>query len=405
MPALVLGAICIVVAIMLAGVNMLTGPIIADRLNAAADEALLEVLPDGKNFKEIDDLTGYPESVTKGYKADGGYVFQVVVTGKSAGLTVMCGISSDGKVVGTKVLANEETPSYAENVFPNVEGTNGKYTGMTLDAFEPYLVSGATLTSKAYGEAVKAALQAAAIAGGASVDTRTPEQKLQDGCNEALGTTGLEYKRWFMSDELVGIDRVYTNKDTAGYVFVIGDAYVGVNASGVVGTASAENAAKATAAYSVISSSTQTSIILPTGVNTDIVKKAYVTSYGNYVFEVEGEGYAALYGNYIKIKVSISAEGAIIDCVTTRHRESENIGDKCETDEYRDNWIGVTDDDVKVTVDIYVTDPDTLGEQLIPPGCTDVGVITGATYTTYGYQTAIKAAFTAFELITEGGND
>ena len=253
---------------------------------------------------------------------------------------------------------------------------------------------------------MKAALQAAAIAGGAQVDTRDPATIIQDNCNAALGTSGLEYTRWFMSDELVGIDKVYTNKDTEGYVLVIGDAYVGVNASGVVGNASADDAAKATAAYTVISSSTLTSITLPDGVNKNIVKKAYVTSHGNYVFEVEGEGYAAIYGNYIKIKVSISADGAIIDCVTTKHKESKDIGDKCATDEYRDQWAGATDEDVKITVDIYETMPDEEGNSyLIDSGCTDLGAITGATFTTYGYQSAVKAAFAAFEIIIEGGNN
>ena len=115
MPAIVLCSICVVVALLLSGVNMITGPIIAAQQNAAANEALLEVLPEGKNFEEIEITSDYPAIVTAGYKADGGFVFQMNVTGKSAGLVIMCGIDSEGKVVGTKVIANEETPSYAEN--------------------------------------------------------------------------------------------------------------------------------------------------------------------------------------------------------------------------------------------------------------------------------------------------
>jgi electron transport complex protein RnfG len=161
LPSIVLGAICLVVALLLSVVNMLTAPIIADRQNAAANEALLEVLPSGKNFKEVELTADYPAIVTKGYTADGGCVFQMEVTGKSTGLIIMVGVDSDGKVTGTKVISNQETPSYAEKVFPTVEGTSGKYTDMTLEGFEPQLVSGATLTSRAFSEAVKAALQAA----------------------------------------------------------------------------------------------------------------------------------------------------------------------------------------------------------------------------------------------------
>ena len=52
-PTLVLSAICVVMVALLAVVNMITAPIIAAQQNAAANEALLVVLPDGKNFEEI----------------------------------------------------------------------------------------------------------------------------------------------------------------------------------------------------------------------------------------------------------------------------------------------------------------------------------------------------------------
>ena len=51
MPSIVLATICVVVALMLAAINMITAPIIESRQNALANEALLEVLPDGKISK------------------------------------------------------------------------------------------------------------------------------------------------------------------------------------------------------------------------------------------------------------------------------------------------------------------------------------------------------------------
>ena len=403
LPSIVLGCICLVVALLLSVVNMITAPIIAARQSAAADAALLEILPDGKNFKEIELTADYPAIVTKGYKADGGCVFQMEVIGKSSGLIIMVGVNDDGEVVGTKVIANQETPSYAEKVFPGLEGTSGKYAGMTLEGFEPQLTSGATLTSRAYSEAIKAALQSAVLASGGSVDTRTPEQILQDNCNEALGTTGLTYTRWFATEALVGIDKTYVANDNSGFVFVIGDSFIGVNAGGVTTAGvSAENAAKASAAYTLASTSTLTEVSIPTGVSKDIVKKAYITASGNYVFELEGEGYSAYYGNYIKIKVAISSDGKIIDVVTVKHKETAGFGDKCATEEYRDSWAGATDDDVIITVDYPSEDDAQIGSD-----CTDIGAISGATFTTFGYQTAIKEAFKAFTLLTtpEGGND
>jgi hypothetical protein len=158
MPTVVLGSICLIVALMLSLINSITAPIIEQAQNAAANEALLVVLPDGKDFEEITLDETYPASITKGYRADGGFVFQATVTGKSTGLIVLVGINAEGKIVGTKVIADQETDTYDVNVFPVVEGTAGAYAGMDLEGFAPYLVSGATLTSSAYGEAVKAGM-------------------------------------------------------------------------------------------------------------------------------------------------------------------------------------------------------------------------------------------------------
>ena len=143
-PIVVLSSICIVVALLLAGVNTITGPIIEAAQNAAANEALLVVLPGGKDFTPMEITSDYPEIVTAGYKADGGFVFKMEVTGKSTGFIIMCGIDENGNVVGTKVVSNQETPSYAEPIFAVLEGVDGKYSGMNLDGFDPYLVAGST---------------------------------------------------------------------------------------------------------------------------------------------------------------------------------------------------------------------------------------------------------------------
>ena len=403
MPTVVLGSICLVVALLLSLINSITAPIIEEAQNAAANEALLVVLPEGKNFKEITLDEKYPSVITKGYSADGGFVFQATVTGKSSGLIILIGIDADGKIVGTKVIAEQETDSYDVNVFPAVEGTNGAYKGMDMDSFTPFLVGGATLTSKAYSEAVKAALQAFTIANGGTVDIRTPEQILQDNCNAALGTTGVTFTKWFATEILEGIDSVYVAADNSGRVFVVGEAFVGVKADGTVATAGAANTEAILAANTKIADSSLTEITeLPEGVDKEIVLKAYVTASGNYVFDLKASGFA----NYsyeegysdvevpIYISVSIDPEGKIIACVTTKQSESKGYGDVCGTDEYVDKWAGVSDGDVVIS-----TGP-------IGKDSTDVGAIAGATVTTKAYQKAIKAAFAAFELLTaENGGE
>ena len=402
MPTVVLSAICLIVALMLSLINSITAPIIEEAQNAAANEALLVVLPEGKNFKEITLDEKYPAVITKGYSADGGFVFQANVTGKSSGLIVLIGIDADGKIVGTKVIAEQETDSYDVNVFPAVEGTDGAYKGMDIDGFTPFLVSGATLTSKAYSEAVKAALQSFSIANGATVDIRTPEQILQDNCNAALGTTGVTFTKWFATEILEGVDAVYVAADNSGRVFVLGEYFIGVKADGTYSDTSAVNTEVPLIANTIIENSTLTEITeLPEGVDKNIVLKAYVTASGNYVFDLKASGFA----NYsyeegysdvevpIYISVSIDPEGKIIACATTKQSESKGYGDACGTDEYVDKWAGVTDGDGVIS-----TGP-------IGKDNTDVGAIAGATVTTKAYQKAIKAAFAAFELLTENGGE
>ena len=402
-PALVLCAICLVVALMLAGVNELTAPKIKADQDKAANAALLEVLPEGKNFSEITLDDSYPKAITKAYKADGGYVFQATVTGKSSGLIIMCGVSADGKIVGTKVIAEKETDDYDKNVFPKFEGLNGEYKDKTLDGFEPILVAKATLTSSAYGEAVKASLQAFVIAGGGNVDLRTPEQIINDNCNAALGTEGLTFEKWFANEIVTGIDAVY--ESDAGRVFIIGENYIGIKADGTVATADAteENKAAAKAANGIIGASVLTEIQAPDGIDASTVDKISMTESGNYVFELTAKGYQSLFewGNKtpIKIKLSISSDGKIIDVVTVSQSESKGYGDACATDEYYEAYKGKGDADIKISIDV---EPD-YQKDLISNDNTDIGAISSATYTTYGYQRAVKAAFAAYELL-KGGN-
>ena len=400
-PSLVLGCICLTVALLLSVINMFTAPVIAERENALANAALSEVLPGGSDFKNITAEHNLPESVIEAYSADIGFVFRVSGAGRNAAIVVMVGVDAEGKITGTKIISEAESKGYKESIYNRVEGVDGEYTGQTLETFAPVIQSGSTMTSNGFANAIKAALQAYVIVNGGEVDTRTPEQILQDNCNAALGTTDVVFTRWFATEELVGVEKAY--KSESGFVFLIGETYVGVNETGVTtADVSEEDQATALAAYQLASTSTLTEVAIPDGVDKTIVKKAYITATGNYVFDLEAVGYDMAFhyspGNMagnpkpIVIKISISADGKIIDCATLEHSESKGYGDKCATEEYRDSWAGATGSDVVVSNDAK-------GDAL--------GVVSGSTYTTQGYQRAVKAAFKAFDLLTatEGGND
>ena len=325
-PSLVLGCICLTVALLLSVINMFTAPVIADRENALANEALSEVLPGGSNFQNITEehRANLPESIIEAYSADGGFVFRASGAGRNGAIVMMVGVDAEGKITGTKIISESESKGYKETIYSRVEGTNGEYTGQTLETFSPVLQAGSTLSSNGIADAIKAALQAFAIVNGGEVDLRTPEQILQDNCNAALGTTDVVFTRWFATEVLVGVEKAY--ESTSGFVFLIGENYIGVNETGVTtADVSAEDADVAQAAYALASTSasTLTEVAIPDGANATIVKKAYVTATGNYVFELEAAGYDLVFhyspGNMagnpkpIVVKISISAEGKIIE--------------------------------------------------------------------------------------------
>ena len=384
-PTLVLSAICVVIVALLAVVNMITAPVIEAQQNAAANAALLEVLPEGKNFEELD-LGTYtlPTSIQKAWKADGGYVIQSVVTGYKDGLIIMCGIDSEGKIAGAKYIQSNETLG-AEN------GLGDRFVGHTKDTITVDIVAGSTakLTTNAYYQAIEDSLTAAVILGGGTADLRTPEQILQDNCNAALGTQDVTYTKWFRVEIVEGVDEIYTANDA--YVFMIGETFIGYDKDGNLKTEGVDATAleKASAAYEIIRQSTRTKVEeLPENMPKRFVE-AYMTASGNYVITTKGAGYGIngewhASGEYITVRVALTADGTIIATEIVSAKETDNIGGAA------------------------LANPDFVGAFVgkDKEGAQGVDTIAGATLTTQGYKSAIKTAFDALELLTaEGGNE
>ena len=165
-PTIVLSCICMAVALILSGINMVTGPIIEAQRAAAANGALVEVMPDGTNFEELDITTlGLPEAVTNAYKETSGkgYVFRVVSTGYKSGMVIMVGVNAEGKITGSKCLETQDT-------FGKEPLIDGSYNGQSLADFAPNLIAGATMTSNGYRDAVSNALQSFTLASGGKLD-------------------------------------------------------------------------------------------------------------------------------------------------------------------------------------------------------------------------------------------
>ena len=165
-PTIVLSCICMAVALILSGINMVTGPIIEAQRAAAANGALIEVMPEGAGFEEIDISTlALPESVTNAYKETSGkgYVFRVVSTGYKSGMVIMIGINAEGQITGSKCLETQDT-------FGKEPLIDNSYNGQSLGDFAPNMIAGATMTSNGYRDAVSAALQSFTLASGGKLD-------------------------------------------------------------------------------------------------------------------------------------------------------------------------------------------------------------------------------------------
>lgn len=383
----VLVCICVVVAVLMAFTNYITAPIIEKNDQSKSNAALLEVLPDGGTF-ELVDITSYelPVSVAEVYKAsNGGYVVKVNTTGYAPGMSIMCGISADGTVVGTKLVASGETPSIggaaAEKFAPTVIGKSVS----DIDGVDT--VAGATKTTEAYRAAVKDALNAVIILGGGSVDLRTPEEILSENLSAALPAAEGEFDKHFFAEVVEGVDAIYTAKNGKGYVAIIGEQFIAADAEGkVISECSDADKATVEAALAAIkaNSFTDIDISLYEGLPSQLISAKRAAN-GNYVIEIKAAGYGIngewhASGEYIEIRVSITPDGKIIDTLTLKQSESKGIGDACANEEFYSQFDGKTEENYA-----------------------DIDAISGATLTTDGYKTAILRAFNAVKIF-EGGN-
>lgn len=373
----VLVAICSVMALLLALTNQITAPIIEKNQSAAANAALLEVMPDGKGFEQVA-IEKLPASVTDAYKETSGlgYVIKLSVTGYGPNMVIMCGVTTDSKVTGAVCLSSNETLSKEKDYGKNFTGKDAA----GVDAVET--IGGATMTTAAYKSAVKDAINAGLILGGANVDIRTPEQILADNLAAAL-PEGDTFTKLFITEAIEGVDAVYVAANGKGYVAVIGEEFIAADAEGT-----SENAVVATAVQALIAStSTDVDMTAYKGINENItsIKK---TASGNYDITINGLGFG-WFGNSehyqdpkyipIVIRVSLTPDGKIIDTLTVSHEETKGYGAGWGTEEYYGQFDGTTIDTYK-----------------------DVDVISGATISNNGYLKAIERCFLAVEIL-EGG--
>ncbi len=160
---LVLGSICLFIAVAMAAINMVTEPKIAEANAKAEQEALRTVLPEAVGFSTVEGSFG--ESVEKLYRdsAGGGYVAMLSVKGydSSKPMKAAVGFDADGKILKCHVIScSGETTGIGTKV--TNESFLSAFVGKdaTLDGVDT--ISGATISSSAFKQAVSEA--AAAVA-------------------------------------------------------------------------------------------------------------------------------------------------------------------------------------------------------------------------------------------------
>ena len=391
----VLVVICAVFATILAAVNSVTAPIIAERLEGAANQAYEAVMPGATGFEDVD-LSSYtlPATVVeaKREKSGMGYAVKLETKGYGPGMILIIGVDANGVVTGATCITSSETNGVEKTYGDNFVGKN------LADSAAVDTVGGSTLTSQAYKSAVSDAINTATILGGGSADLRTPEEILKDNLMTALPEGGEDFTLMFMVEVIEGVDKIYSADNGKGYVCVIGEEFIGVGEDGVALGDSA-NKAVAEAAVAIVDATEIEEVTLTdeykksftsiTEVGYTVVTKVQKTLSGNYIVDLETDGFGVLgddsgyisgSGERMKIRVALSSEGKVIDAQTIYHSETETYGGlQLKDGAYNFGFISKTESEVS-----------------------GAEIVAGCTRTTQAFK---QAVLLAFETVTtlEGG--
>ena len=173
-------ALILAAAILLAGYNLLGGVRTA-REEAELTAKMQTILPGSTAFTQ-EEYTGEDASIREVYKGETGYVIKTVTYGYAGNITMLIGVSNEGKVTGLQVRDMQETFGLGAEALTDWEflaqflNTTGNVTVGTpgqTDAFssatgsdtvaegeEVYVdaITGATVTSKAIARSVNSAV-------------------------------------------------------------------------------------------------------------------------------------------------------------------------------------------------------------------------------------------------------
>lgn len=371
---IVLVSICLIVGLLLSGVNAITAPIIKKNDEAAANGAYMVVLPDATSFE---DVTGeFPETVLEMKKDTGGSGFAFKLQGSSSysqsPLQMILGINNEGKITKLVITNYAETKGTAADFEPLFEGKDATMTDV---------VAGVTYTTTAIKDVVKDAYDV--FYEYADIE-KSDEQKLQELCQVimpgAIKADASSKMYNFTPVDLpegapTSITAIYAPDNGIGYVMggLVGETPVaiGVNAFGKAYYISDldGNDLSADAAYDQVKLDAE-AVFAPINTSEDeknvkALKKMLSDSANleNLTFEginstvvavykvkdadVDGYAYIAQtvgYGGTVKVCYILNTNGDIIKAKTLSHNESEYFGEVIGESSYYDKVNGQTVD-------------------------------------------------------------
>lgn len=161
------------ISLLLLGLSFGLAPL-AERNALAEQQTMLAQLLPGSTAFTAEPYGGEDTSIRTVWKGEGGFVVETVTSGYVGKITLLTGVSNDGKVTGLVVRKLEETYGLGKNALTDSHfleqylGTSGEAAvGESVDA-----LTGATVTSKAITRGVNSAV---AFVTGAEVSSGATE--------------------------------------------------------------------------------------------------------------------------------------------------------------------------------------------------------------------------------------
>ena len=158
----ILCIITLVAALLLAGVNKITAPRIAQAEEKASKEAMLKIIPEADSFVELN------ETVSAAKKGDEviGYCVKATTTGYGGDIAMMVGFDVEATVQGIEILSHSETAGLGAKI--TEDGFKSQFKGKnpilqvvknaTDSESEITAITGATISSRGIAEGIKMSL-------------------------------------------------------------------------------------------------------------------------------------------------------------------------------------------------------------------------------------------------------